>query len=92
MVDDDDTTNFLNKFFLSQVDSSLEINVVTNGKEALEFLALNGKEDLESFYFPIYKTYNLLIILLKDYSKKKFILYVLNKDKTWIILMKKWKI
>lgn len=46
LVDDDDTTNFLNKFFISQVDSSLEINVVLNGKEALEFLALNGKEDL----------------------------------------------
>ncbi|NQZ43630.1 MAG: response regulator [Flavobacteriaceae bacterium] len=44
LVDDDDTTNFLNKFFLSQLDSGLEVNVVANGKEAMEFLLLNGSE------------------------------------------------
>ena len=46
LVDDDDTTNFLNRFFLRQVDSSIEINSVVNGKEAIEFLALNGKDDI----------------------------------------------
>lgn len=46
LVDDDDTTNFLNKFFIKQVDPTVEVNVVLNGKEAIEFLALNGKDDL----------------------------------------------
>ena len=46
MVDDDDTTNFLNKFFIKQVDPSLEINIAANGKEAIDFLLLNGKDDL----------------------------------------------
>jgi len=38
LVDDDETTNFLNKFFLRQLDSSLEVNVATNGQEAIELL------------------------------------------------------
>lgn len=46
MVDDDDTTNFLNQFFIRQVDSSIEINVALNGKEALDFLVLNGNDDI----------------------------------------------
>ena len=44
MVDDDDTTNFLNKFFIHQVDSALEVNVVKNGKEAIDFLILHGND------------------------------------------------
>lgn len=44
LVDDDDTTNFLNKLFLKQLDSNLEVNVVLNGKEAIDFLLLNGKD------------------------------------------------
>ena len=46
MVDDDDTTNFLNKFFIHQVDSNIEINVAQNGKEAIDFLMLNGNDDI----------------------------------------------
>jgi CheY-like chemotaxis protein len=46
LVDDDDTTNFLNKFFIRQVDSSVEINVVLDGKEAIDFLVLNGNDDI----------------------------------------------
>ena len=46
LVDDDDTTNFLNKFFLKQVDPSIEVNVARNGKEAIEFLTLNRKDDI----------------------------------------------
>ena len=46
LVDDDNTTNFLNTFFVKQVDSSIEINVVGNGQEAIDFLTLNGKADL----------------------------------------------
>ena len=45
-MDDDDTTNFLNALFIKQVDSSIEINVVGNGQEAIEFLTLNEKADL----------------------------------------------
>ncbi len=44
LVDDDETTNFLNKLFLKQLDSNLEVNVVLNGKEAIDFLLLNGKD------------------------------------------------
>lgn len=46
LVDDDDTTNFLNKFFLNQLDKNLEVNIALNGKEAMEFLMLNGKDIL----------------------------------------------
>ncbi len=46
LVDDDDTTNFLNKFFINQVDTTLEVNVVENGKEAIDFLILNSKEEI----------------------------------------------
>lgn len=46
MVDDDDTTNFLNNFFIRQVDSTVEINVASNGKEAIDFLILNGNDDM----------------------------------------------
>jgi len=46
LVDDDDTTNFLNKFFIRQVDSSVEINVALDGKEAIDFLVLNGNDDI----------------------------------------------
>lgn len=46
LVDDDDTTNFLNTFFINQVDTTLEVNVVQNGKEAIDFLILNSKEEI----------------------------------------------
>ncbi|MBS9463439.1 response regulator [Flagellimonas sp. HMM57] len=38
LVDDDETTNFLNKFFIRQLDNDLTVNTVTNGEEAIEFL------------------------------------------------------
>ncbi|MEM7486429.1 MAG: response regulator [Bacteroidota bacterium] len=38
LVDDDETTNFLNKFFIRQLDNDLTVNTVTNGQEAIEFL------------------------------------------------------
>lgn len=41
LVDDDDTTNFLNKVFIKQHFPDLEVNIVKNGKEALSFIALN---------------------------------------------------
>lgn len=44
LVDDDDTTNFLNKFFLKQLDPNLEVNTVLNGKEAIDFLILNAED------------------------------------------------
>ncbi|WP_350285752.1 response regulator [uncultured Croceitalea sp.] len=46
LVDDDDTTNFLNKFFLNQLDKNLEVNIALNGREAMEFLMLNAKDIL----------------------------------------------
>ena len=38
LVDDDDTTNFLNRFFVRQLDTNLIVNTACNGKEAIEFL------------------------------------------------------
>ena len=39
LVDDDETTNFLNKYFVSQLDSRINIVTVHNGQEALDFIA-----------------------------------------------------
>ncbi|WP_187269578.1 response regulator [Flagellimonas hymeniacidonis] len=45
LVDDDDTTNFLNRFFVKQLDGNLTVNTMCNGKEAIEFLASSLDED-----------------------------------------------
>ncbi len=39
LIDDDETTNFLNRFFLKQIDSALPVFTASNGMEAIEFLA-----------------------------------------------------
>lgn len=44
LVDDDDTTNLLNKFFAESIDSSIDVVTATNGKEALTFLEDNDIE------------------------------------------------
>ncbi|MEM9075941.1 MAG: response regulator [Bacteroidota bacterium] len=38
LVDDDETTNFLNRFFLKQLDDDLPVNIVSNGREAIDYL------------------------------------------------------
>ncbi len=38
MVDDDETTIFLNKIFLENLTPELEVNTAENGEEALDFL------------------------------------------------------
>lgn len=38
MVDDDETTIFLNKLFLQSLTPELEVNTAENGEEALDFL------------------------------------------------------
>ncbi|WP_422351635.1 response regulator [Flagellimonas sp.] len=45
LVDDDETTNFLNRFFLKQLDSNLPVFTASNGMEAIEFLATDLDED-----------------------------------------------
>nr|WP_299344348.1 response regulator [Allomuricauda sp.] len=45
LVDDDETTNFLNRFFVKQLDNDLPVNVVHNGKEAIDFLERGGQEE-----------------------------------------------
>lgn len=47
LVDDDETTNFLNKFFIKQIDSTIEIHSAVNGLEALEFLRNAESNQLE---------------------------------------------
>ncbi|MBO0323162.1 response regulator [Muricauda sp. CAU 1633] len=47
LVDDDETTNLVNSFFIRQLDSSLQVNKARNGKEAIAFLQkASPKEDL----------------------------------------------
>ncbi len=45
LVDDDETTNFLNRFFVKQLDNSLEVHAVNNGKEAIDFLETVSQEE-----------------------------------------------
>lgn len=45
LVDDDETTNFLNRFFLRQLDNNLIVNTAENGKEAIDFLETASQED-----------------------------------------------
>ena len=45
LVDDDETTNFLNRFFLRQLDENLPVNIASHGKEALDFLEHEITED-----------------------------------------------
>ncbi len=44
LVDDDDTTNFLNRFFINQLDTNIDVLVAKNGKEALNLIEHNGSE------------------------------------------------
>ncbi len=46
LVDDDETTNFLNKFFLKQLDSELEVQTLANGREAIDYIQANHKNEL----------------------------------------------
>lgn len=43
LVDDDEATNFLNQRVIRKLDINAEVQVVTNGREALEFLTHTGK-------------------------------------------------
>ncbi|MDX5345883.1 MAG: response regulator [Hymenobacteraceae bacterium] len=38
LIDDDETTNFLNHRLLSRMETAEQINVVTNGEEALDYI------------------------------------------------------
>ena len=41
LVDDDDTTNLLNKYFAEAIDDSIDVVTAVNGIEALKFLEEN---------------------------------------------------
>jgi CheY-like chemotaxis protein len=43
LVDDDEATNFLNQRVIRKADINAEVQVATNGREALEFLTNAGK-------------------------------------------------
>ncbi|MBD1398100.1 response regulator [Pontibacter sp. JH31] len=47
LIDDDDTTNYLNQRLLSRMEAAEVIRVVTNGEEALDYLnkAYSGAEN-----------------------------------------------
>lgn len=42
LVDDDDTTNFLNRFFLNQLDTNIKVLVAKNGQEALDLIQIES--------------------------------------------------
>lgn len=46
LVDDDETTNFLNKFFIKQLDSDMRVETLGNGREAIDFIEANYKNGL----------------------------------------------
>lgn len=41
LIDDDDITNLLNKFFIEAIDDTIDVVTATNGAEALQFLENN---------------------------------------------------
>lgn len=41
LIDDDETTNFLNSYFISQLDTRIKIITMHNGKEAMDYLEAN---------------------------------------------------
>ena len=48
LIDDDDTTNFLNKRLLEEMQVAREIMVYNNGKEAIDYLSEACSEDQSS--------------------------------------------
>ncbi|NJB69987.1 CheY-like chemotaxis protein [Saonia flava] len=44
LVDDDTTTNFLNKVFIDKLDHDLGIDIALNGQEAIDILDVNIQE------------------------------------------------
>ncbi|WP_246000521.1 response regulator [Pontibacter diazotrophicus] len=50
LVDDDETTNYLNKRLLSEMQIANEILVLKNGKEALEYLARSCADEPDAAF------------------------------------------
>lgn len=46
LVDDDETTNLLNEFFISQLDSRIKTVKITNGEDAIVYLEHNKAKKL----------------------------------------------
>jgi CheY-like chemotaxis protein len=61
LVDDDETTNYLNERLLNEMQVAKEILVLKNGKEALEYLARSSASPLD----PKYKRPNLIFLDIK---------------------------
>ena len=50
LVDDDETTNLLNKYFAEAIDDSIDVVTATNGIEALKFLENNDIQAIGPCY------------------------------------------
>lgn len=50
LVDDDDTTNYLNQRLLEQVNAAHDIRIVKDGEQALEYLNYACQEDRQAEY------------------------------------------
>lgn len=88
MVDDDETTIFLNKIFLENLTPDLEVNTAENGEEALDFLRAHLDDpgfgncllvlDIE---MPIMNGWEFLEVYEKEFTaeqKEKIVLAVLS--------------
>lgn len=95
-MDDDDTTNFLNKFFLKQLDTGLEVNVALNGKEAIDFLILNAADITPCLLIldtnmPVMNGWEFLEAFdtkLEDKIKKKIVIVMLTAVDTDAVVAK----
>ncbi len=53
LIDDDESSNFLNKIFIKQVDSEINVHALANGKEGLDFILNRGVfQENEPFQAP----------------------------------------
>lgn len=92
MVDDDETTIFLNKIFLENLTPELEVNTAENGEEALDFLRAHLDDpdfghcllvlDIE---MPIMNGWEFMEVYEKEFTpeqKEKVLLTVLSIHST----------
>ena len=69
LVDDNESDNFIHKRVLEKADIANHIETSINGKEALNFLIANGKDEQREGAFPLPDLilYNAIAVLLSPH-------------------------